>query len=552
MGSEETILERCRLKNERGIVPEKRGLHIMSICNSRGSWVFVITAGLIVGGHSSAARADFSGTPIVFNANGGWCWFANPRMVIDNGVLIIGSIAGTAGNGSLAGDVDATTYDFGTQAINETVLAAAFDQDDHANPAFAILPDGNVMVQYQTHGGNNNTNWQIGTVGNGAVTWGARQTGVVNITNDGNGNTYANPIYLSTPNEVVSFSRAIGYDPNYSVFTNLDSATPTFAYGGHWMYWKNPGTGPLTGGNGRPYVTYTSNHTDTVWFATTEDSPQNYLNSLYVGYMKFNANGSGNVYTSTGTLLGGLSTGTAPTTGTNNSGAITSGTGSSYLPTAFTQIAKANGIAADGFNLSSSSPYGAGYVAWASSMELDAAGQPYLGIVTVRNLTGAYGNDLEYDYGHLVNGAWQVSRVGYAGLPLYNSQNQYAGLITVDPLDPDKVYISDDVNPLTDASLIASDGKQHWQIFEGVTPDDGTTWNWTQLTDTSSDNLRPVLSAADGMEALVWEEGSYTSYTDFDTHMVGLVQTVGTPEPASLSLAGISVVGVLLRRKSRG
>ena len=84
----------------------------------------------------------------------------------------------------------------------------------------------------------------------------------------------------------MSFSRAIGYDPNYSVFTNLNNTTPTFTYGGHWMYWKNPGAisgTSLSGGNGRPYVKYASNGTNTVWFATTEDSPQNYANSLYVG-----------------------------------------------------------------------------------------------------------------------------------------------------------------------------------------------------------------------------------------------------------------------------
>ena len=413
------------------------------------------------------------------------------------------------------------------------------------------------MVEYQTHGANNDVEWRISTTPGEATTFGPEQTSVVNVANDGNGNTYGNPFYLSTPNEVVSFSRAVGYDPNYSVFSNLNNTTPTFSYGGHWMYWKNPGTGPLTGGNGRPYVKYASNGSDTVWFATTEDSPQNFLNSLYVGFMKFNANGTANVFTSTGTLLGGLSTSSAPTAAggnpptTGNTGDLPSGTGKSYLPTDFTQIAKANGIAADGFNLSSTSPFGAGYVGWASSMQLDSTGNPYLGIVVVRNLTGNFGNDLEYDYAHLINGSWTVSRVGYAGLPLYNGQNQYAGLIDVDPLDPSKVYISDDVNPLTDAVLLGPDGKQHWQIFTGTTPDNGTTWSWNQLTDTASDNIRPLITANGNEEALVWMQGSYTAYTNFNTSVVGLVQTITTPEPASLSLAGISIAALLLRRKPR-
>ncbi len=482
------------------------------------------------------AGISFSGTPIVFNTNGGWSFFSDPRAIIDNNQLIIGSVAGVTGDGSNAGDVDVTDYNFGltTPSTSETLLHSEFDQDDHADPSFVVLPDGSIMVVYQTHGGNNFVETRISTSAGEGTSWGAEQTNTVNTVNDGNGNTYGNPFYLSVPNEVVSFSRAIGYDPNYSVFTNLNSATPTFAYGGHWMYFQNPNNEALTGGNGRPYVKYASNGTNTVWFATTEDSPQNYLNSLYVGYMQFAANGSANVYTSNGTLLGGLSTGTAPTgNGSNppvggNQGAIPSGSGESYLPTQFTQIMQANGIAADGFNLSSSSPYGAGYVGWATSMQLDSTGNPYIGIVVVRNLNGGYGNDLEYDYAHLVGGSWDVSRVGYAGLPLYNGQNQYAGLITVDPLDPNTVFFSDDVNPATDATLLGPDGKQHWQIFEASTGNNGSSWTFDQITDTSSDNIRPIVADGSGQEALVWMQGSYTSYTDYSTSVVGLLETIPT------------------------
>jgi hypothetical protein len=232
------------------VVRRHRNLPMKSRTSSLRAVAIVLSSSLFA--LCPTARADFSGTPITFNTNGGWCWFADPRAVIDKGVLIIGSVAGFTGNGSTGGDIDATAYDLSTHALQKTVLAPAFNQDDHANPAFAILPNGNVLVQYQTHGGNNNTNWHIGTVTGGGVSWGARQTGTVNVTNDGNGNTYANPVYLSTPNEVVSFSRAVGYDPNYSTFTNLNGPTPNFSYGGHFMYWKNPGTGTLTGGAGRP------------------------------------------------------------------------------------------------------------------------------------------------------------------------------------------------------------------------------------------------------------------------------------------------------------
>ncbi|HZZ26974.1 MAG TPA: BNR-4 repeat-containing protein [Pirellulales bacterium] len=497
----------------------------------------------------AACFAAFSGTPVTFNADGGWSWFSDPRAIITNNQLIIGSIAGANGtinngNGgtSAAGDVDVTDYNLSTHANTETLLHAAFNQDDHADPAFAVLPDGRILVEYQTHGANNLVQWRVSTTAGEGTMWGSEQTSTVNTTNDGNGNTYGNPFYLSVPNEVVSFSRAIGYDPNYSTYTSLGNATPTFTYGGHWMYWRNPNNEALTGGNGRPYVKYASNGSNTVWFATTEDSPQNYLNSLYVGYMQFAANGSANIFTSTGAMLGGLSTGTAPTTGganppsTGNAGDLASGTGKSYLPTDFTQIAKANGVAADGFNLSGTSSFGAGYVGWASSMQLDSSGNPYLGFVVVRNLNGAYGNDLEYDFAHLVGGAWQVSRVGYAGLPLYNSQNQYAGLLAVDPLNPNKIYFSADVNPTTNAALLGPDGHQHWQIFQGTSSDNGSTWSFSQLTNTSSDNIRPQLITGNDQEALIWMQGTYAAYTTFNTSVVGLIDV--NPLPGDINRDG--------------
>jgi hypothetical protein len=509
----------------------------------------------------TVAVADFGGTPIVFNTDGGWSWFSDPRATIDNGQLIIGSIAGangtlSNGNGgtSSAGDVDVTTYDFATQAITEADLNPGFNQDDHADPAFAALPDGQILVTYQTHGGDNLVHWRVGTFSGDTVSWGADQTSTVNITNDGNGNTYSNPYYLSTPNEVVSFSRAIGYDPNYSVFKNVNNtnALPTFSYGGHWMYWKNPNNEALTGGNGRPYVKYASNGTNRIWFATTEDSPQNYLNSLYVGYMQFAADGSGQVFTSTGTLLGGLSTGTAPTSGganpptSGNTGTITSGTGSSYNPTQFTEILQENhnytGVAGyTNVNMTGK------YVGWASSMNLDSNGNPYMGIVAVGNLNGGFANDLSYYYAHFNGTSWQVSSVGFAGLPLYNGQNQYAGLMAVDPLDPNKIFISADVNPSTDATLLGPDGKQHWQIFEGTSADSGQTWSFTQLTDTASDNIRPIVEAGDGEEVLLWMQGTYTAYTDFNTSVVGLITTV--PEPSTYILLGLG--GLLAFHKHR-
>jgi hypothetical protein len=505
---------------------------------------------LILIASSPIALADFSGTPITLKTNGGWSWFQDPRAIIDNGQILIGSVAGTTtagGSGFNAGDINLTTYSLSTQAASNTVLHAALEQDDHDVPAIVALPDGRYMAIYQKHGGDNLVRWRTSTITGSTAGWNAEATGTANPASDGNGNTYANPFYLSVPNKLYSFSRSIGYDPNYSVFTSLTNTNPTYAYGGHWMYWKNPNTGPLTGGNGRPYVKFASNGTDTVWFANTEDSPDNYDNSLYVGYMKFDAAGNGTVYTSTGTLLGNISTATAPTGGSNppstgNAGDITSGTGKSYLPTDFTPVLQSN-VSAN--NMTGKA------VSWASSMRLDSFGNPYIGIVVRDNLNDAVGNDLEYYFAHFNGSSCQVSRMGYAGNPLYSGQPNYAGLITLDPYDPNKAYISANVDPSTDAPL------GHYQIFEGTSSDNGATWDWTQLTSsTSVDNVRPIIAYGDDnqlgsdAEALLWMQGTYTSYTNYNTNIVGLVQTVIVPEPAGAWMALVSLT--LLARRHRG
>jgi hypothetical protein len=490
---------------------------------------------------ASPVLADFSGTPTTFMNNGGWCWFQDPRVIITNGHLVIGTVAGTTANGITAGDETATDYIFSTGVTSVFTLKAAYSQDDHSSPAFTVLPDGRILAVYENHGGSNYVFWRVSTnVGDGS-TWGAEQQSTVNTTNDGNGNTYNNPFYLSIDNTVHNTSRAIGYDPNHTKFTGINSTNNSgmtsagnFAYHGHIIYWKNPSNS----GNGRPYVKYASNGNDKIWFATTEDSPQNYLNSIYVGYMQFDSAGVGTMYDSTGTALGLMSTSTAPPTSTANQGSVVSGSGYSFLPTQFTPIAKDN-TNYNGLDLSASSTYGAGYAPWGSSMQLDSSGKPYFGFVICRSRAMAYGNNLEYGYAHLVGGTWKVSRICYAGYALYSGQNQYAGLIAVDPLDPNKVYFSTNVNPQTGADLLGPDGNRHWQIFSGATTDDGATWSITQLTNTSSENLRPIIAAGNGMEALLWMQGTYTSYTNYNTKIVGLLQATTPAITSGTYAAGV-------------
>src|SRR5262245_22637630 len=482
----------------------------------RVCWAAFVAAALAVP-QTAHAINDVTGTLITFNQNGGWSWFQDPRLIVDGSQLIIGSVAGITASGATGGDIRETTYNLTTQTSSTFTLHAALQQDDHDVPAFVVLPDDRYMAIYQQHGNDNLARWRISTNPGSTASWGAEQSGSANPPSDGNGNTYANPFYLSVPNKIYSFSRSVGYDPNYSVFSGLNSTNDsalTYAYGGHFMYWVNLNdhVNGANGGAGRPYVKYASNGTDTIWFTTTEDHPQNYYNSLYAGYITFDASGVGTVHKSDGTIIAGsnglLSTAQDPypAPSNNNSSAIPSGAGYSYSPTAFTKI-----YAGSGNSVAS----------WPCDMELGPNGNPSIVFSVRKNNPGdAYvANSLDYYYTRWDGSAWQTHRMGYAGSPLYNSQNDYSGLAAIDPTNPSVVYVSTNYTPDTDVAL------PHWEIYQGYTADGGATWTWSAVTSNSSfDNLRPQLAVVDATHvAMIWMRGTYSSYTSFNTSVAGLI-----------------------------
>jgi BNR repeat-containing family member len=471
---------------------------------------------------NALAANDVAGTMLAFNQNGGWSWFQDPRVIVDNNQLIVGSVAGVAANGAIGGDIRVTSYNLTSKSVSTSTLHSALEQDDHDVPALVVLPDDRYMAIYQKHGTDNLVRWRISTNPGSTAAWGTEQTGNANPANDGNGNTYANPFYLSIDNTLYNFSRSVGYDPNYSYFTGLNAtndASLTYHYGGHFMYWvnQNNGVNGATGGPGRPYVKYASNGVDKIWFVNTEDHPQNYFNSLYAGYISFDTSGAGTVHRSDGSLVPGtngqLSTAQTPfpAPANNSAAGIVSGTGYSYSPAAFTKVFSGSGNSV---------------ASWASSVTLDANGNPAL-VFSVRknNPSDAFvANSLDYYYAHWDGQAWQTHRMGYAGSPLYNSQNDYAGLAAIDPGDPNTVFISTNYTPDTDLPL------PHWEIYQGYTADDGSTWNWSAITSNSTvDNIRPLVNSIDdSRRSLVWMRGTYTSYTSYNTSIVGLIMNTTT------------------------
>ena len=145
---------------------------------------------------------------------------------------------------------------------------------------------------------------------------------------------------------------------------------------------------------------------------------------------------------------------------------------------------------------------------------------------------GQGGFDHRFDYGRWDGSAWRVHEIAYAGTRLYAGEDDYTGLASLDPNDPDVVYISTDADPATGAPLVShADGRRHHELFRGSTRDSGATWRWEPITANSTvDNLRPIVPRwKDARTALVWMRGTYrNNHGEWTT---AVVATILPPAP---------------------
>ncbi len=106
-----------------------------------------------------AASLLCASEPIVFNDDGGWCWYQDERVIVANGHLVIGSIASGRDDPNRRGNVEVVSYNLATGARNLFTLHQGADEkdrrqwyDDHNVPAFLQTPDGHLLAVYAKHG----------------------------------------------------------------------------------------------------------------------------------------------------------------------------------------------------------------------------------------------------------------------------------------------------------------------------------------------------------------------------------------------------------------
>lgn len=417
--------------------------------------------------------------PISLSPDAGYCWFEDRRALFVGERLLVGTVASGWDDAARRGDIEAVVYDFDQQKASASELHDRLELDDHDSPAFLVRPDGRVLTLYAKHGTENHFYYRISTDAS-LLTWGAEQTFAPTSSTR---LTYSNLFLLPAENgRIYDFYRGLN-----------DSYKPSFAYsddaGQTWTSGNIVINVPSTQKH-RPYVRYASNGADTVHLLYTEAHPRDFNNSLYHVYYK-----AGQLYASSGTQLGALSQGLSS-------------------PDQGTRIFQGS----------------ADQVAWGVDMMIDEQQRP-VAVYSVQMgsaglPTGQGGDDIRYRYARWDGSAWRDHALAYAGSKLYSGEDDYSGLVAIDPQDPSVVFISTNANPSTGAPLVsATDKARHYEIFRGTTADGGQTWQWAAVTrDSKVDNLRPLVPppSAGGRHALLWLRGKYSSYTDYKQELVGV------------------------------
>ena len=430
-----------------------------------------------------------AGPIITFNNDGGWCWFQDERVIVHQGKLIIGSVAAGAHQPDRAGDIEVLTYELATGARVLSELHDRMDHglrvryDDHNSPALLVRPDGRILAVYSRHGQENRFHFRITEAPHDPTRWQPERTFVPSQTSS---LTYSNLHWLASENG--------GRGRLYDFFRGLDATNkPSYVYSDDLgETWK---TGNVfidvpAKFRHRPYVKYASNGADTVHVFYTEGHPRDFDNSAYHVFYR-----AGRLYRSDGTLIRALAEGLREP--------------------------------AEGSRVFAGDPDN---VAWVSDIHLDRQGRPYVAYSVQKGSAGLPpgqgGMDHRYRYARWTGKQWVDREIAFAGTRLYAGEDDYTGNLALDPDDPNAAYISTNADPVTGAPLISrADGRPHWEIFQGVTPDGGAKWSWSAVTrDSTADNIRPVVPMGAGNRLiLLWLRGRYTSYTNYDLDVVGIV-----------------------------
>ena len=433
---------------------------------------------------SGTAVADKPLIPFVLSDDGAWCWFQDERALVRGSTIWVASVASGSMDGKRQGDTDLVEYDLKSGQLTQSELHDQLEADDHAAPALWLRPDGRLLAVYSKHGSENCYYSRLTRLPGNFSDWLPESRF---IPSDGSRITYSNLHFLSAENG--------RRGRLYNFFRGLDASfKPSYAFSDDWGATWQAGNividVPLAFRH-RPYVKYASNGVDTIHLVYTDGHPRDFDNSVYHIFCR-----AGRLCRSDGAVVAGLEKGLRN-------------------PCEGTRI-----FAGDERN-----------VAWVSDLHLSSDGRPYLVYSVQKNSGGLKsgdekaGQDHRYRYAWWDGANWQDREIGFGGTRLYPGEDDYTGNICLDPDQLDTVFFATNSDPQNGRLLVsAADGQRHFEIFRGRTTSGGQAWDFASITNNSSiDNLRPIVPKRNSNQtALLWFRGTYRTYRDYDTQIVGL------------------------------
>ncbi|AUP78905.1 BNR-4 repeat-containing protein [Flavivirga eckloniae] len=428
--------------------------------------------------HDTANGFDF-----IISDDGVWTWYNDERAAFKNDKLYTSYVKKNGRVGLSVNDIKT-----GANVGTETLLSNWFEKDDHNNASLLLRQDGKIMAFFTAHIREKVNYFRISNVNEPTQQsdWGAQVSQVTTNDSDNKGATYNNAYQLSAEaGKIYNFMRTNNFNPNFKEY--LADGTPV--RDGKDLILFQIGNGSV-----RPYLKCTSNNTDRIDFFFTDGHPVNVENNLYHCYYKTNADGSqGSIYQTDGTLI---------TT-------MASVIGTDTTPGVPIQVSSVNKVYVFGSDGTQDRP-------WTHNINYDpVTGHPVVTYSKQRNI-----NQITYHYAKWNGTQWNNYFVSDAGQGFVElGQEDYTGLITTNPYNTNEIFMSSNRNPITGIE------NNRYEIYSAITPDGGTTWNWTEVTSNSiQDNLRPYVPkgiTTPEDRVVLWFYGNYISYLNYTTMVVG-------------------------------
>lgn len=420
------------------------------------------------------SQADATQTPegmITFMKDGGWCWYQDPRAIIQNGKLIIGGVSGQSG------DVKVSVYDLKTQQdLGTVVLHEKFQRDDHNAPAFYVRPDGRLLAVYAKHSIGKIHYYRISDPSD-YLKWGPEQQ-FVHDCRTKSGFSYMNLYYLENEELLYNFFRG-GNTYNPTFITSADQGD-SWGHSTHFIVDE-------VKDRQRPYARYMQRDPNTVGVMFTEAHPRKFGTSVY--YADFR---NGAFYKAGGTKIKDLADGPLKP---SEAELVYQGSATHKKPKGSESVPNS---------------------AWTAAGAIDAKGYPHIGYSLYLN-----NNDHRFRIASWNGKKWVDREIAYAGRCLYPRESSYTGLFAFDPSDPDRVAISTDVDPNTGTDLL---GKHEIYVANVRANPARSAIAWNPLTSGSTvRNIRPIIVSGEGYSVLIWLRGPWNTYTNYQSDVVGIV-----------------------------